>query len=617
MTLPTAPQPLEEFLFGPLSTAEGRARRARSERFGFYHLPALEPAVPRPGQPVTIAARAGAGVEVESAALVYTTDGAPPQGETAVTVAMRRGNSAWDTLSWSCLGEWTAVIPAQPAGTCVRYLISAVTRGGEHIFSPYFDLGAPELRADPAAFDLHFFERLSRGPRPHVYEFYVDDSAAPGWLRDAVIYQVFVDRFAPDPGQAFKQPADRSSFYGGTLKGILSRLNYLSDVGVTCLWLTPIFPSPSHHGYDPTDYATVEPRLGTEADFHRLVQAAHGAGIRIVLDFVAHHMSSEHPAFVSARRDPAGPTRDWFFFREHPDRYLSFYDVPTQPTINTDHPAAREYMIGCACDWLRRGADGFRLDHAHGVTHAFWSAFRSATRAVSPESVTLGEITDTPALMLSYAGRMDGCLDFGLLALLRAFFVHRRLAPGEFDRLLRQHFACMGDSLVLPSFLDNHDMNRILWAVEGDRRRLRLAALAQFTLPGPPIIYYGTEVGLSQVEPVGRLEESRLPMLWGDGQDRSLLDFYRQLVAFRRRTAADWRSLPRRTLVIDDARGVYAYACGPHAVVLNNGASAAAVRIEGGRNANLVLATDKSVSLRGDRVSLPSFAGAVCQLPSE
>ena len=613
-----SPQPPAEFLFGSLSTLEGRARRARSERFGFYHIPGLEPLVPRPGQPVTITARAGAGLAVESAALSYTTDGAPPdaQAGSAVSVPMQRRRIDWDTLLWSYLEEWTAVIPGQPGGTGIRYVISAVTRGGQRIFSPYFDLSAPEFAGDPAAFDLHFFDRLTRGGAPHVYEFLVDEEVTPGWLREAVIYQVFVDRFAPDPGRAFNEPDDRAGFYGGTLRGILSRLDYLSDLGVNCLWLTPIFPSPSHHGYDPTDYATIEPRLGAGADFDRLIQAAHGAGIRIILDFVAHHMSSDHPAFVQARQDPASPTRDWFFFREYPDRYVSFYDVPTQPALNSDHPAVREYLIGCACDWLRRGVDGFRLDHAHGVTHAFWSAFRAATRAVRPDSVTLGEVTDTPATTRSYAGRMDGCLDFALLELLRPFFVFGQPAPSQLDRALGQHFAYFGDSLVLPSFLDNHDMNRFLWVVGGDRRRLRLAALAQFTLPGPPVVYYGTEVGLSQIEPVGRLEESRLPMIWGDEQDRSLLEFYKSLIAFRRQTAADW-SLPRRTLVVDDARGVYAYACGAYAVILNNSLDTAAVRIEQGWKANLVLSTEASVLLQRDQVRLPPFAGAICRLASE
>ena len=273
--------------------------------------------------------------------------------------------------------------------------------------------------------------------------------------------------------------------------------------------------------------------------------------------------------FWPRRRDPASPQREWFFFREYPETYEAFYDVPDQPIVNTDHPAAREYLIGAAQHWLELGCDGFRLDHAHGATHAFWSAFRAGTRAARADAAIFGEITDTPALMRSYAGRMDGVLDFPLLDLLRGFFAFQSIGVSQFDRALRQHFGYFGAELVLPSFLDNHDMNRFLWLVGGDTRRLKLAALCQFTLPQPPIVYYGTEVGLSQRQAVGRLEEARLPMLWDEAQDQDLLDFYRRLIALRRQTRAAW-SLPRATLLVDDERGLYAVRCGAYTVALNN-----------------------------------------------
>jgi glycosidase len=177
---------------------------------------------------------------------------------------------------------------------------------------------------------------------------------------------------------------------------------------------------------------------------------------------------------------------------------------------------------------------------------------------------------------------MDGCLDFGLLEALRAFFALGTLSVSEFDKYLQQHFAYFDSSLVLPSFLDNHDMNRFLWRVDGDKRRLRLAALCQFTLPGPPIIYYGTEVGLSQLEPVGRLEEARLPMSWGNEQDASLLAFYQDLIAF------------------------------------HNGSHETTVPLGKWQEVELVLSTDPAVSLdaQGLELYLPPYAGAVCHIRS-
>jgi glycosidase len=204
---------------------------------------------------------------------------------------------------------------------------------------------------------------------------------------------------------------------------------------------------------------------------------------------------------------------------------------------------------------------------------------------------------------------MDGALDFYLLDLLRGFFAFQAITASQFDRALRQHDAYFADDLVLPSFLDNHDMNRFLWIVAGDTRRLKLAALCQFTLPQPPIVYYGTEVGLSQRQAVGRLEEARLPMVWGDQQDQALLIFYRDLMALRRQTSKVW-SQPRETVLIDDARGLYAYRCGAYTVYLNN--SAAPARIAG-QSGKLVFVTDAATALDSIELHLPPCGGAVVQ----
>ncbi len=202
----------------------------------------------------------------------------------------------------------------------MQYILTAITDTGESIACPYID--QPALSS--ADLDQRYLHRLLRHPAPQVYAFSVDDLTIPDWLREAIIYQIFVDRFAPDHGRAFAAETDLSKFFGGTLRGLTSRLDTLRDLGVNCLWLTPIFASPSHHGYDPTDCFAIEPRLGTEADFRALVAAAHQRGMRIVLDFVANHLSRQHPAFVAAQQDPRSPYREWFFFREYPDKYESF-----------------------------------------------------------------------------------------------------------------------------------------------------------------------------------------------------------------------------------------------------------------------------------------------------
>ena len=235
----------------------------------------------------------------------------------------------------------------------------------------------------------------------------------------------------------------------------------------------------------------------------------------MILDLAVNHVSSGHPAFQAAVRDRDAPEASWFTFTDWPSSYLTFFGVQDHPQINADDPGAQAYMIDSARLWLELGVDGFRCDYANGPSHAFWSVFRAATRNVSPESVTLGEVVDTPALQRSYAGRLDGCLDFLLMQAIRSAFAFGTLPPSGLDTFVRRHLAFAPTDFVLPSFLDNHDMNGFLWVVRGETRRLRLAALFQFTLPYPPIVYYGTEVGLSQDRDVrsadgsGHPEESR------------------------------------------------------------------------------------------------------------
>ena len=199
-----------EFIFGPLSTPEGRVQRARALNVGFQPAAAPEPIDPRPDEAVTITARAGLGVALEEATLHYTLDGSTPAADGATTqrLAMQRTRSDWDTLTWSTVETWDATIPGQPENTRVRYLITGRTTEGQVIVCPHIDANTPELRARPDAFDRRYLHRVLRQPAPQIFEFSVDRLEIPEWLRDAIIYQIFVDRFAPDPDKQLAE-ADR------------------------------------------------------------------------------------------------------------------------------------------------------------------------------------------------------------------------------------------------------------------------------------------------------------------------------------------------------------------------------------------------------------------------
>ncbi len=539
-----------DFIFGSLATDEKRLDSVRAELKGVRHQHQLEPRNPLPQQPLAVRASTGPAIAADWLTLYLETNGRIPQGRKGVAQAgqaipMHPVNVEWNTLLWGYVTTWEATLPPQAAGTILRYKIEAWHSSDE--FSVFAD------------------NQATHSGSATLFAVAVGHQEIPRWAREAIIYHIFVDRFHPGSGRSFRYSTNPYDFYGGTLQGIIDRLDYLADLGVTALWLSPIFPSPSYHGYDASDYFNVEPRMGSLDDLRRLCDQAHQRSIRIILDFVADHVSWEHPYFKAARQNLQNPYREWFYFGDGPDDYETFFGVRQMPRVNTAHPPARQYLIDAACHWLKQGVDGFRLDFAQGTDHAFWTDFRAATRALNPESFLFGEVIETAELVRSYQGRLDGCLDFLLLQSLRRFFAFRDLPVSAFDAFLRAHDRYYPADFLRPTFLDSHDVNRFLWLVEEDIRRLKLAAVAQFSLTGPPIIYYGTEVGMSQRRDVTTSQgnthdyEARGPMIWDDRQNSELLAFYQRLIAVRRRHPAFVYG-ERIPLVVGDAARIYAYA---------------------------------------------------------
>ena len=235
--------------------------------------------------------------------------------------------------------------------------------------------------------------------------------------------------------------------------------------------------------------------------------------------------------------------RDWYLFDRWPDRYLSFFGAGTMPKVNLLDESARGHTLDAARHWLELGVDGFRVDHATGPAQPFWAHFRLATREARDDCWTFAEAVETPAREREFEGVLDGCLDFTLLEAFRKTFAEAAWDGVRFWRFIDAHSRFFSPDFVRPSFLDNHDMNRFLWVAGNDKRRLELAAFCQFTLEGPPVVYYGTEVGMSQLRDVRETSdrEARSPMAWDDVDD-SLVALYRDLSALRRRGGDVWRA---------------------------------------------------------------------------
>jgi cyclomaltodextrinase len=507
---------MKDFIFGTLATEELRLKHVRNRRAGVSHAYARSPRDPLPNQEIRLDLSIGPDHLCEQAWVYWTNDGSVPSGRMGIAsnghaTSMESCGVEWDTILWGYIHHFQAVIQGQASDSVFRYYLSGIT------------LNREEICADEGT----------------IYACYIAEDPAPVWSQDAIIYQIFVDRFFPGKGRDWLSPQTPAGFYGGTLTGIREKLDYLSELGVNILWLTPIFPSPSHHGYDATDLFEIEPRLGTKADLRILLDESHRRNIRILLDIVPNHVSNLHPSFQAAISDKNSTFYKWYIFTHWPDRYQSFFDVPELPQLNLRDKSARRYMLDAAAYWLEQGVDGYRVDYAIGPAADFWADFRQVTRKSRPECWTFGEVVEPPDSQLNFSGGLDGCLDFNLMEGLRNAFAYNDWNAERFASYLCRHEAYFPSTFSRPSFIDNHDMNRFLWAANGDRSRLRLAALCQFTLSGPPVIYYGTEVGLSQARDVrqdgrGLPEESRLPMLWGSDQDVELLEFYRKLIHIRR-----------------------------------------------------------------------------------
>jgi glycosidase len=541
---------------GDLPLAAIIARQA-AQRTQFRHDNTILPLAPTVGQPVEVWATSGEEMPVERAMLFYTTDGSRPTSSSPA-LNMERARFEWDVRA-GYLVRWLARVPAQPAGTLVRYRIAGwLAHPGAT--SP----GEPEVWAqDGQGFAFRFSAERAFTTFAYTVE-EIAEPRLPAWVEDAVIYQIFLDRFRADGD--FPAESEPQALHGGTLNGVRAALPYLAESGATCLWLSPVHVAETYHRYDALDYCTVDPRLGTNADLKALIDEIHARGMRILLDFVPAHISWHHPDFLAAQADQQAPSYNWFYFEQWPDLYGNFMDrVPYLPSFRAESDGARQHIIASAVHWLRDyEVDGFRLDHAIGLSMDFWSEFRRATRAAQPAVFSLGEATDTPDSLLRYRGKLDAILDFPLAAALRYTFGTRTWNLSRLEHFLTAYEQYMAAGAGRVSFLDNHDMNRFLFLAENRVELLKLAALCQFTLAPIPAIYYGTEVGLSQRVDIatglyGGDAEARRDMSWQpESWNHDLLSFYRALTHMR-------TSLPilargkRHTLHLDDNQQTYAY----------------------------------------------------------
>jgi glycosidase len=369
------------------------------------------------------------------------------------------------------------------------------------------------------------------------------------WARGAVFYEVFVRSFEDSDGDGV-----------GDLRGLTAKLDYLKGLGVDALWLMPVFASPSYHGYDTTDYETIQPAYGTSEGFDRFLAEAHRRGIKVILDFVMNHTSSQHPWFVDSASSLGSRRRDWYVWRFddpgwkqpwgngpvwHRNPNPNAAPVPNyyygifwsgMPDLNFGNPAVRQEMERLATYWLGRGVDGFRLDatrhlFANGPgdlqsdqpeTHDYLREFAGVVRQAKPQATLVGENwTETPKIA-AYYGSTAVVREGDELPMTFNFPLAEAIVKGVRDgdasgiAAKYQEMAEIYPAGIIDTpFLTNHDQQRVATQLGGDPAKLRTAAAVLLTLPGAPFLYYGEEVGL-QNGPGSQDESKRTPMPWDD-----------------------------------------------------------------------------------------------------
>ena len=382
----------------------------------------------------------------------------------------------------------------------------------------------------------------------------------PGWVRDAVFYQVFPDRFArsgrvdyPGEIEPWDAPVTLHGFKGGDLYGVADRLPYLADLGITAIYLNPVFSSASNHRYHTYDYLAVDPLLGGDAALRELLDEAHARDMRVVLDGVFNHASRGFWPFNHILEcGLSSPYLDWFHIdrealaagrtlRAYPDAsprealesaggpdgfgteltrelgYRAWWNLPALPKLNTDNPRVREYLMQVAEHWIRFGADGWRLDVAEEIDDDdFWREFRRRVKAIDPEAYIVAEIWHEDPRWLrgdQFDAYMNYPLGFAALGFAAgghrdeaAIHAHHNVRDGvtrddgsRFLARVERQLTVYDPAItaVQLNLLGSHDMPRILTIADGDLAAVRLATLVQLTLPGAPCIYYGDEIGMA------------------------------------------------------------------------------------------------------------------------
>ena len=394
----------------------------------------------------------------------------------------------------------------------------------------------------------------------------------PDWLDEAVVYQIFPERF--NNGNSDLDPANlknwgdlpkRDSFFGGDLQGIYEKLDYLKDLGVNTIYLTPIFESLSNHKYNIDDYLKIDEHFGDEEIFEKLVNKAHDKDMKIILDAVFNHSGFNFFAFEDLRkRGENSKYKDWYIYdslplqTEIPVNYETFArNIPNLPKLNTANKEVQDYLLKVTEYWMKNfDIDGWRLDVADEVDSSFWRRFRKKVKSLDKDAYIIGEVWHSGMKWLQ-GNQFDAIMNYSFTEAVIDFIAKDKIGPSEFDNRLALNRMNYREDITnsLLNLLDSHDTPRILRHCNEDKDKMKLAVLFQMTYPGVPMVLYGDELGLTG----GDDPDSRRCMPWDDDKaDYDLRAYYKKLIKIRKNNKILQKG-EFESFVINEAKNIYSF----------------------------------------------------------
>ncbi len=410
-------------------------------------------------------------------------------------------------------------------------------------------------------------------PESNFFEFLYanknDVLRIPEWSKGMIYYQIFPERFCngdktndPENCEAWGTEPTRTNFMGGDLEGIRSKIPYLNELGIECIYLNPIFKGEFNHKYATTDYFSIDPIFGTKEDFRLLVEECHQNGIRIVLDGVFNHTGIDFAPFYDVRKEGANSSyKDWFFVNNYPIS-ISHHDYECvgaykyMPKLNTANAEVRKYILDIMDYWIREfNIDGWRLDVADEVDATVWQEARAVLKEKYPECLLLGETWGFGGKML-LGNQMDTVMNYMFCDTMRDYFAYESIPVEELDHRINRMLALYRDEITqgLYNLLDSHDTERFLFCCGENKSKFLLAVAFQMTFVGAPAIYYGDEAGMTgDNDP-----DCRRCMIWDDHTDENVLNWYKELIQLRKQYKA-LRYGDFHTVVVDKINEVYGF----------------------------------------------------------